>query len=287
MSAIGSYLGLNATALVGGQHYGLASAYSIQTTATATNPTISNSTAIAWATSHIALLDGGSAGDERVSQLVLESLSTEAVGEQRVSQLTLETMYVPPYVPVTTSGEQRISQLVLETLVFASSVPPVDPPPTSPTPCDPTEATGSGGRGANGCNNGGTGWTPAYAGPFGGVPAHDDIEVGETLSGKDGVEVWIELAHGDGGQVIRRAQVPLGDTNFGGRKPAGLLGVGTIEHALGNEQGGYEPATLNLTFSDADTGGGSLFRAGIGNREEFEGDEVRVKLASDALRGIT
>ncbi len=278
----GSFTGLTATALVGGQHFGLGSAYLIQTSAAASNPTFTNNAAVYLGLIQAAFLDGGSAGELRESQLALETATRPAVGEQRASQLSLESMVASIGGHV---GEQRTSQLVLETLVFASGVVTVDPPPED---CTVDSPQGSGGRGANGCNPGGTGWTSSYAGPFGSVPDYTDIEVGEVLTDKKGVEVWIELVHGTGGEVVRRAQVALGDTNFGGRKPGGLLGVGTIEHALGNEQGGYEPATLSLTFSDADLGGGgSLFRAGIGNKEDFEGDEVRIKLASDALRGIT
>lgn len=145
----------------------------------------------------------------------------------------------------------------------------VDPPNTSPVPCtsEQTASEGSGGRGANGCNPGGTGWTPSYTGPVGSVPAHDDPATGDLIG--DGLaSLWVEVA--DGASQTKVAAVFLAETDIVARN--GLLSGGSIEHALGNEQGGYEVSTLSIGFCDEQD---RLMRSGIDN---IEGDEIRVKL---------
>ncbi len=157
------------------------------------------------------------------------------------------------------------------------------------TPCAPQSQLDNGGKGKFGCNNGGEGWTSSYSGPYGTVPQHEDPSEGEALTGKEhaGVEAWIRFYHRDypSGVVtmIQRAMVELADApayEFG-RKPEGLLSVGDIEHALGNEQGGFEAATVAIGLTDAID---RAFRVLLED-QELEGDEVMVLMASDAARG--
>lgn len=179
-----------------------------------------------------------------------------------------------------------LTNIVLDTIdvVF-------DPPPKGPqTPCDPVSQVGNGGKGASGCNTGGVGWVSQYSGPYGTVPDHADPADGETLTGKEhaGIEVWAELVHtpypaqSPAQVTYRRAMGELADDSDyeGGRKPEGLLTVGDVENALGNEQGGPEAGTVELQFTDVID---RTFR-GLLEDQDLEGDEIRVKLASDAAR---
>lgn len=158
---------------------------------------------------------------------------------------------------------------------------PIDTPDAPQIDCDPQTEVGAGGRGAAGCNTGGVGFVTTNDYTAGGIPEHDDPDVGELVSGKVGLEVWIELVHE--GTTYRRAMVPLSDRLEGGYKSPGLVSVGVIEHALGNERGGYEPATIDVELSDTFD---NLIRGIIGDDEEIEGDELRVKIGSDELRGL-
>ncbi len=179
---------------------------------------------------------------------------------------------------------------VAMTMAFVATLAPV-PLPTPPAPqinCTPQSNVGNGGKGAAGCNTGGVGFVPSYTGPWGDVPDHDDPDEGETLTGKDGrgVEAWIELNHidypsGDVTQILR-AQVPLDDPSDyeGGYKTDGLLAIGDVEHSLGNERGGFEAATVDVQLTDARD---DTFRD-LADDQEFEGDELFVKLASDEAR---
>lgn len=144
---------------------------------------------------------------------------------------------------------------------------PVDPPAGSGECTDAVTDEGSGGRGANGCNPGGTGWTSSYAGPWGAVPDHTDVTVGDTI-GDGTASLWVEIA--DGTTETKVAAVWLADAAVVAR--GGLLASGRIEHALGNEQGGYEVATISLGFFDEQD---RLMRSGA---DDIEGDELRVKL---------
>ncbi len=135
---------------------------------------------------------------------------------------------------------------------------PLHTPPAPQIQCAPQTTVGNGGTGAAGCNTGGVGVVRAYAGPWGDVPDHDDPEDGETFTGKDeeSVEVWVEINHIDDPsgdvQPILRAMVPLADPPdyHGGYKPEGLQAVGDVEHALGNERGGFEAATVDIRIFD-------------------------------------
>lgn len=186
-----------------------------------------------------------------------------------------------------TNGNTAVSTLAITFGPRIGTPLPIPPPPGPITDCTPQADTGSGGRGAAGCNNGGTGWDTSYTGPLGDVADHADPPDGETLTGKRGIEIWAELVHTDAsGQVttFRRAVMPLGhDADFeGGYKEAGLVEVGAIDHAIGNEQGGYEPAAVTVTFTDVfDNFIRKLLRT-----DQLEGDELRIKVASDASAGI-
>ncbi len=144
---------------------------------------------------------------------------------------------------------------------------PVDPPPGSGECTTDVTDEGSGGRGANGCNPGGTGWTSSYAGPWGSVPDHTDLTPGDTI-GDGTANLWVEIA--DGTTETKVAAVWLADAAVVAR--GGLLASGRVEHALGNEQGGYEVATISLGFFDEQD---RLMRSGA---DDIEGDELRVKL---------
>jgi hypothetical protein len=158
------------------------------------------------------------------------------------------------------------------------------PVPNAPqAPCDPQAQVSGGGRGQFGCNPGGVGWVSSYTGPYGSVPQHADPVDGETLEGKEDepIDLWIELVHTDENDVVttyRRAMRELADhPNYeGGRKPAGLISIGDIEHGLGNEQGGFEAATIDILYADQID---RLFRDLL-DTDELEGDDLYVKLAS-------
>ena len=99
------------------------------------------------------------------------------------------------------------------------------------------------------------------------MPAHDDPATGDLIG--DGLaSLWVEVA--DGASQTKVAAVFLAETDIVARN--GLLSGGSIEHALGNEQGGYEVSTLSIGFCDEQD---RLMRSGIDN---IEGDEIRVKL---------
>lgn len=71
------------------------------------------------------------------------------------------------------------------------------PTPSSVVPqikCTPITIRSSPARNA-GCNNGGTGWTPSYSGVSGTVPVGANPIDGETLTGKQAVNMWVELEH--------------------------------------------------------------------------------------------
>ncbi len=176
-------------------------------------------------------------------------------------------------------------QFVIET---ATVVPPV-PVRTSLapiTPCDPQTPVGNGGKGNAGCNTGGVGFVSSYTGPYGAAIVSADPSNGETLTGKGQVDLWVELVHTDYPTEVvttyRRSLVELADlsTYRGGRKPAGLISVGEIEHGLANEQGGLEAATVELVFSDALD---RFFRTLLSD-QDLEGDEIRVCMATPAAR---
>jgi hypothetical protein len=171
----------------------------------------------------------------------------------------------------------------------ASSAPqalPVATPATPQTDCTPQTQVGNGGKGNAGCNTGGVGWTRSYFGPWGTGPQHAEPAAGETLTGKQGVEVWAEFVHTDYPSgtktTYRQAMVPLADpsTYEGGYKKDGLLAVGAIEHAIGNEQGGIEASTVDLEYTGALD---RQFHTLLAD-QELEGDEIRIKAASDAAR---
>jgi hypothetical protein len=163
---------------------------------------------------------------------------------------------------------------------------PIAPPRAPIEPCTPDSQIGNGGKGKAGCNNGGVGWTRSYTGTPGTVPVHADPTNGEALTGKTAIDVWVELdvvSYPSGTTTTyRRSFEELGDLNtyFGGRKPAGLLEIGTLEHGLGNEHGSFEAATADIDFSDAID---RLFR-GLLATEDLDGCEVRIYAASPTAR---
>lgn len=150
--------------------------------------------------------------------------------------------------------------------------------------CNPQTTVSNGGKGNAGCNTGGVGWTRSYTGPWGAVPQHADPTDGELLTGKEskGIEAWIELKHVDypseAVTTYRRAMIPLAHhPDKDGYKTDGLLAIGDVEHALGNEQGGLEAATVNLEFTDVR----DRFFRNLLVDQELEGDELYIKLSSD------
>lgn len=153
-------------------------------------------------------------------------------------------------------------------------------------PCAPQSQVSGGGKGKSGCNPGGVGWVSSYAGPYGTVPAHADPTDGETLSGKPGLDVWMDLVHidypSDVPTTYRRALAELGDlsTYEGGRKPAGLLAIGSVDHGLSNEQDSFAASSTLIKFADAN----DRFIRDLADSQDLEYDEVRIKLASPAAR---
>ncbi len=170
---------------------------------------------------------------------------------------------------------------------------PVATPFAARTPCAPQAQVTNGGKGQAGCNVGGVGGGHQYdvADGVGDVPQHPDPDDGEVLTGdvtRSTLEPWIELVHQDYPTDVkttyRRAFEELADddTYQGGRKESGVLAIGDIEHGLGNDQGGFEAGTATLQLSDIRD---RLFRE-LADDQELDGDEYRVKLASDAARAV-
>lgn len=163
------------------------------------------------------------------------------------------------------------------------------PTPSAPqTDCAPQSQTSTAVKGQAGCNYGGKGFVLEYLGDWGSVPVHPDPPEHERLTGKDRltVEAWIEVntedyPSGDAVQLLR-AHVPLADdsTYEGGSKADGLLAIGDVEHALGNEQGGFEATTVDVQISGAHD---STIHTDADD-QDFGGAELIVKLASDAAR---
>lgn len=184
-----------------------------------------------------------------------------------------------------------VDDVSLNNNAFTCPVGPVLPPvPIPPTPdpggpqppCVPKTHTGNGGTGNAGCNTGGSGYIQFYNGPFGSVPHHTDPTPGESMVNAKGVDLWVEIVHQDypsGARTThRRAMLDLADAPSyqGGLKSGGLLAVGDVEHGLGNEQGGFEAATVEIAYADS---ADRLFRNLLLD-QELEGDEVRIKLAT-------
>lgn len=167
---------------------------------------------------------------------------------------------------------------------------PVPPPLAAQAPCTPQATVSNGGKGKAGCNVGGIGGGHEYAGELGDVPQHDDPDDGETFTGEPGavLEPWLELVHTDYPSDVkttyRRAFEELADdsTYEGGRKESGLLAIGEIEHGLGNEQGGFEAATVDIELSDIRD---RLIRE-LADDQDFDGDEARIKVATDGARAL-
>lgn len=162
-------------------------------------------------------------------------------------------------------------------------VPGPSPTPTAPwTPCTPQSTVSNGGKGKSGCNTGGVGWISSYAGPYGSVPQHADPIDGELLDGNPTVDVWFDLAHleypTDDIVHYRRAHIDLGHvgTYEGGLKSEGLKAVGDIQHAISNEQGGLEAASVDIQYADSVD---RLIRTTLAD-QELEGDEIAIKIAS-------
>ncbi len=176
---------------------------------------------------------------------------------------------------------------------FIPALVPVTTPLAAQTPCVPQAQVTNGGKGKAGCNVGGIGGGHQYdvtgSPGVGSVPQHPDPDDGEILTGdltRSTLEPWIELVHQDYPSLVkttyRRAFEELADDGDyeGGRKESGVLAIGDIEHGLGNNQGGFEAGTSTLQLSDIRD---RLFRE-LEEDQELDGDEYRVKLASDQAR---
>lgn len=178
---------------------------------------------------------------------------------------------------------------VLATFKTFSITPvPLQPPAAPQTNCTPQSQTSTAVKGQAGCNDGGTGFVLEYAGDWGAVPVHPDPPEHERLTGKDRrtVEAWIEInsvdyPSGDPVQLLR-ASVPLDDDSDyeGGYKTDGLLAIGDVEDALGNEQGGFEATTVDVQVSGAHDN--TIHTEA--DDQDFGGAELIVKLASDETR---
>ncbi len=160
-----------------------------------------------------------------------------------------------------------------------------------PVPCTPQSEVSGGAKGQGGCNTGGLGWVPSYNGPFGTVPQHADPVEGELLTGKRRLDLWIELVHtvypptglGPITQTkYSRALRELADdpSYYNGRKPEGLVSIGEVEHGLGNEQGAFEAANVDINYADHVD---RLVRELLAV-SSIDGDELRVYMASPAAR---
>ena len=187
-------------------------------------------------------------------------------------------------------GFETVSKSMLAVIYrqAPSSGVPVTTPLAAQTPCTPQATVGNGGKGKAGCNVGGIGGGHEYTGPFGSVPQHDDPDDGEILTGEPGedLDAWIELVHTDypsGDQTTyRRSFEELADDDVyeGGRKESGVLSIGQVEHALGNEQGGFEAASTDIELSDERD---RLFRD-LAADQDLDGDEYRIKAATRSAR---
>lgn len=165
---------------------------------------------------------------------------------------------------------------------------PLPTPLASQTPCTPQATVSNGGKGQAGCNVGGVGGGHEFTGELGDVPDHPDPDDGEVLHGDPAAvfETWVEVDHVDYPSedvtTYRRSFEELDDDGDyeGGRKESGLLSIGDIEHGLGNEQGGFEAASVDIQLSDIRD---RLFRT-LADDQDLEGDEVRIKGATDGAR---
>jgi hypothetical protein len=157
---------------------------------------------------------------------------------------------------------------------YPSTFVPAPVPNQPQAPCDPQASLSGAAKGLSGCNVGGVGWVSSYAGPYGSAPVYPDPADGETLTGKHNVDVWVQIVHTDEQDVqttYRRSLIEIA-THQNLRVEAGLLAVGDIEHGLGNEQGSFEAATVQISFTDTID---RLFRT-LCDSEELEGDEITV-----------
>lgn len=95
---------------------------------------------------------------------------------------------------------------------------PTITPAATPAGCTPQSTISNGGKGHYGCNNGGFGLVSAFPpGSGDGVAAvHPDPVSGELLTGKTGIDIWVEVdvtAYPSGTlTTYRRSLVDLGDT---------------------------------------------------------------------------
>jgi hypothetical protein len=188
---------------------------------------------------------------------------------------------------------------IIKSLQILDAEVPVEPPATPiavplPTPaapqtnCAPQSQTSTAVKGQAGCNDGGKGFVLEYTGDWGAVPEHPEPPEHERLTGKDRltVEAWVEVntetIHLAMPVQLLRANVPLADDSDyeGGSKTDGLLAIGDVEHALGNEQGGPEATTVDVQISGARD---NTIHTDADD-QDFGGAEVIVKLASDDAR---
>lgn len=209
----------------------------------------------------------------------------------RAAQSIAASLSASPVTSVTLHASQSLLSS-LSTIITtgpgqpAIAVLPVPAQDVPTIPCAPEGHIFNGGLGNAGCNTGGIGWESSYNGAYGAVPQHPDPVNGETLTGKNSVDIWVEILHTDypsGLQTTYRrslSELPDLPSYRGGRKAAGLLSVGDVEHGLSNEQGSFEAATVDLEFSDAP----DRFWRTLLETQDLEGDEVTVCLASKAAR---
>ena len=191
-----------------------------------------------------------------------------------------------------TFGYNGISGMILQQAIgtpVVKVIPPLSPTPSGPqTPCTPQAQVSGGGIDNTGCNVGGTGRDPdAFTYPgYGVAPTHTDPTTGETLNGKRQLDLWCTIYHVDypSGTVVPYSfsLVDLADapSYYNGRKEAGLLTVGNIEHGLSNETNGLETASIDLNFQDALL---RHFRT-LFDTQNLEGDEVELYIASPTAR---
>lgn len=160
---------------------------------------------------------------------------------------------------------------------------PLPTPLAAQAPCAPQTQTTGGGTGKAGCNTGGHGFVSDYPpdGQFSAWVDHDDPDDGQALTGQTKLDVWIELHHknypaGDYTDIKRGMRELADHPDDGGRKIAGLLGVGDIEHGLGDD---FEAMSVDLRFSDIDR----TFRELL-ETEELEYDELTILAAAPTTR---
>ena len=183
--------------------------------------------------------------------------------------------------------DSALAVLRVDVDAYTVVLPPATPTPAAPhTPCTPQAQVSGGGVDNTGCNVGGVGRTEIPFDAYGSALEHPDPDPAEDLSGKAAVDLWVTWHHVDYPSGITTpyhfslAELADDPSYYGGRKPAGLLSVGTISYGCGTETNGFAASSADIRVSDALL---RRVRTILGD-QTLDGDRIEVYLASRAAR---